>query len=82
MDKALDRVWSEDKAQDPKAKRLNLSAHSLRHYYATRLIRAGANVFAVQKMLGHSSVATTQIYVNLDNRDIIEAAGLDPMEAL
>jgi site-specific recombinase XerD len=82
MDKALDRVWSEDKEKDPRAKRLNLSAHSLRHYYATRLIRAGANVFAVQKMLGHSSVATTQIYVNLDNRDIIEAAGLDPMEAL
>lgn len=79
MDKALDKVWAKAKETNPNAKRLNLSAHSLRHYYATRLIRAGANVFSVQKLLGHSSVATTQIYVNLDTRDIIEAAAKDPL---
>ena len=82
MDKALNRVLAKDKETDPKSKRLNLSAHSMRHNYATRLIRAGASVFAVQKLLGHSSVATTQIYVNLDNRDIIDAAGLDPLGAV
>ena len=52
--------------------------HKLRHHYATRLIRAGANVFAVKDLLGHASVQTTQVYVNLDLGGIIEAAAKDP----
>jgi len=52
--------------------------HALRHHYATRLVRAGANVFAVQKLLGHSSVATTQQYVKMDISDLFEASRLDP----
>ena len=52
--------------------------HKLRHHYATRLIRAGANVFAVKDLLGHADVQTTQVYVNLDLGGIIEAAAKDP----
>ncbi len=41
-----------------------ISPHSLRHSYAIRALRAGGNVVAVSKLLGHSSIATTQRYVD------------------
>lgn len=52
--------------------------HALRHHYATRLIRAGASPLHVRDLLGHASVATTQVYVLLDLADLAKAAGLDP----
>lgn len=60
--------------------RTGLSAHSLRHHYATRLVRAGADVFSVQKLMGHESLSTTQIYVGLDLADTVKAASLDPLK--
>ena len=41
-----------------------VTAHSLRHCYAIRCLRAGGNVVAVAKLLGHSSISTTQRYVD------------------
>ena len=41
-----------------------VTCHSLRHTYATRILRAGGNVVAVAKLLGHSSIVTTQRYVD------------------
>ena len=51
------------------AQRAGISAkrvtpHSLRHTYALRCLRAGGNVVAVAKLLGHSSISTTQLYVD------------------
>lgn len=59
----------------------SLHPHALRHWCATRLVKSGVNLRAVQMHLGHANIATTQIYTHLSPEDVAKEVG-DAFEAV
>ena len=53
-----------------------ISPHTLRHCFATHMLENGAELVALQEMLGHTNLATTQIYTNVSTKRILDAYDL------
>jgi integrase/recombinase XerD len=49
-----------------------VTPHTLRHSFATHMLRGGASIHEVQELLGHANISTTQVYTQVDREHIRE----------
>ncbi len=57
-----------------------VSVHTLRHSFATHLLDSGADVYHIQKLMGHSSIRTTAVYIHISQKDSLKLTS--PLESI
>ncbi|MBW9322009.1 integrase [Enterococcus casseliflavus] len=65
-------------------KSIRVSPHSFRHYFAQKLVRNGTDIYRIQKLLGHASIKTTEVYLrslNIEN-EISKAVDYSPLQTI
>ena len=60
----------------------NVSPHTLRHTFATHLVKAGVNLVTIRDLLGHRQISSTQIYLHVTAADLRSAAMRHPVQRL
>ena len=55
---------------------VDIHTHSLRHYFGTKLVEKGANIRAVQELMGHACLGTTEVYIGVTAKHLEDAISL------
>lgn len=58
----------------------NVSVHTLRHSFATHLLDSGADVYHIQRLMGHSTIQTTSVYIHISQKDSLKL--VSPLETV